>query len=186
MVADAFVSLGGRRPRQPRDPHLLCAALRRGQTQEGRPHRVYAKIAHDAQCDAQTSHTLAAGGGATCLSIKTVADTFVLLMRPGETLSSSVTLPNEQCIEVPQTVLRWSSGQGSHATLHPNEQILLTTETSIRVCIHRPAHTPGEALAVALTVAIHAAAVDIHNPSITIINSTRGRRPPVIGREDSI
>ena len=32
-------------------------------------------------------------------------------MRPGETLSLTVTLPNEQCIEVPQAVVRWSRGQ---------------------------------------------------------------------------
>jgi hypothetical protein len=32
-------------------------------------------------------------------------------MRPGETLSLTVTLPNEQCIEVPEAVVRWSRGQ---------------------------------------------------------------------------
>jgi hypothetical protein len=32
-------------------------------------------------------------------------------MRPGETLSLTVTLPNEQRIEVPQGVVRWSRGQ---------------------------------------------------------------------------
>jgi len=32
-------------------------------------------------------------------------------MRPGENLSLTVTLPNEQCIEVPQAVVRWSLGQ---------------------------------------------------------------------------
>jgi hypothetical protein len=32
-------------------------------------------------------------------------------MRPGETLSLTVTLPNEQCIEVREAVVRWSSGQ---------------------------------------------------------------------------
>ncbi len=34
-----------------------------------------------------------------------------LAMRPEETLSLTVTLPNEQRIEVPQAVVRWSSGQ---------------------------------------------------------------------------
>jgi hypothetical protein len=34
-----------------------------------------------------------------------------LPMRPGETLSLTVTLPNEQRIEVPQGVVRWSRGQ---------------------------------------------------------------------------
>jgi hypothetical protein len=32
-------------------------------------------------------------------------------MRPGETLSLTVTLPNEQRIEVPEAVVRWSRGQ---------------------------------------------------------------------------
>ena len=32
-------------------------------------------------------------------------------MRPGETLSLSVTLPNEQRIVVPEAVVRWSRGQ---------------------------------------------------------------------------
>jgi len=34
-----------------------------------------------------------------------------LPMRPGETLSLTVTLPNEQWIEVPEAVVRWSRGQ---------------------------------------------------------------------------
>jgi hypothetical protein len=34
-----------------------------------------------------------------------------LPMRPGEALSLSVTLPNEQRIEIPETVVRWSRGQ---------------------------------------------------------------------------
>jgi hypothetical protein len=32
-------------------------------------------------------------------------------MRPGETLSLTVTLPNEQCIKIRQAVVRWSRGQ---------------------------------------------------------------------------
>ena len=32
-------------------------------------------------------------------------------MRSGETLSITVTLPNEQRIEVPEAVVRWSRGQ---------------------------------------------------------------------------
>jgi hypothetical protein len=32
-------------------------------------------------------------------------------MRPGETLSLTVTLPNEQCIKVPEAVVRWSREQ---------------------------------------------------------------------------
>ena len=34
-----------------------------------------------------------------------------LPMRPGETLSLSVTLPNKQRILIPQAVVRWSRGQ---------------------------------------------------------------------------
>ena len=32
-------------------------------------------------------------------------------MRPGETCSLTVTLPNEERIEVPQAIVRWSRGQ---------------------------------------------------------------------------
>jgi hypothetical protein len=32
-------------------------------------------------------------------------------MGPGETLSLTVTLPNEQRIEIPEAVVRWSRGQ---------------------------------------------------------------------------
>lgn len=32
-------------------------------------------------------------------------------MRPGETLSLTVTLPNEQRIAIPEAVARWSRGQ---------------------------------------------------------------------------
>lgn len=34
-----------------------------------------------------------------------------LPMRPGETLSLKITLPNEQCIEILQAIVRWSRGQ---------------------------------------------------------------------------
>ena len=34
-----------------------------------------------------------------------------LPMRPGDTLSLSVTLPNEQCIKIRQAVVRWSRGE---------------------------------------------------------------------------
>lgn len=34
-----------------------------------------------------------------------------LPLRPGETLSLTVTLPNEQRIEIPEAVVRWSRGQ---------------------------------------------------------------------------
>jgi hypothetical protein len=32
-------------------------------------------------------------------------------MRPGENLSLTVTLPNEQRIQIPEAVVRWSRGQ---------------------------------------------------------------------------
>ena len=34
-------------------------------------------------------------------------------MQPGETLSLTVTLPNEQRMQVPKAVVRWSRGQES-------------------------------------------------------------------------
>lgn len=34
-----------------------------------------------------------------------------LPMRPGETISLTITLPNEQRIEIPEAVVRWSRGQ---------------------------------------------------------------------------
>jgi hypothetical protein len=35
-----------------------------------------------------------------------------VLMRPGETVSLTVRLPNEQRIEMPEAVVRWSRGPG--------------------------------------------------------------------------
>jgi hypothetical protein len=32
-------------------------------------------------------------------------------MKPGETVSLTVTLPNEQFIEIPEAVVRWARGQ---------------------------------------------------------------------------
>src|SRR4029077_2679488 len=58
------------------DPSLLSALAASGQSQEGRPHRLYAEVADDSQCDAETSDALARGGGTPCLNLKTVADTF--------------------------------------------------------------------------------------------------------------
>ena len=43
-----------------------------------------------------------------------------LPMHPGETLSLTVTLPNEQSIEIAETVVRWSrGGEPCHRTPHP-------------------------------------------------------------------
>jgi len=46
-----------------------------------------------------------------------------LPMRPGETLSLTVSLPNEQHIEVPEAVVRWSRGQefaGENVMIEPH------------------------------------------------------------------
>ena len=40
-------------------------------------------------------------------------------MRPGETRSLTVTLPNEPRIVVPEAVVRWSRGQGACAPCTP-------------------------------------------------------------------
>jgi hypothetical protein len=42
-----------------------------------------------------------------------------LPMRPEETLSLTITLSNEQRIEVPEAVARWSRGSGAHAPSIP-------------------------------------------------------------------
>ena len=47
-------------------------------------------------------------GNFSCSGWQIVGD---LPMRPGETLSLIVTLPNEQRIEVPEAVVRWARGQ---------------------------------------------------------------------------
>ena len=63
-------------------------------------------------------------------------------MRPGERLSLMVTLLNEQCVEVPETVGRWSRGAGGVRSLPLNHQITSITKFSIRRLVHRTAHTP--------------------------------------------
>ena len=72
-------SLYGRdrgRPLQSGDPCLLSALAASRESQEGDTHRLYAEVADDSQCDAETSDTLASSGGTPCLNRKTVADTF--------------------------------------------------------------------------------------------------------------
>ena len=66
-----------RRPVQSGDPCLLSALAASGKGEEGGTHRLHAQVADDSQCDAETSNTLARGGGTPCLNLKTVADTFV-------------------------------------------------------------------------------------------------------------
>jgi PilZ domain len=51
-----------------------------------------------------------------------------LPLRPGETLSLTVTLPNDQRIEVPEAVVRWSRGQEfavENASIEPHTQARL-------------------------------------------------------------
>lgn len=57
-----------------------------------------------------------------------------LPMRPGETLSLAVTLPNDQRIEVPQAVVRWS--RGSEFAIE-NVAIERHTETRLRHYVKR-------------------------------------------------
>jgi hypothetical protein len=47
-----------------------------------------------------------------------------LPMRPGETLSLTVTLPNEQRIEIPGAVARWTRGQRLRWRISPSSQTL--------------------------------------------------------------
>ena len=51
-----------------------------------------------------------------------------LPMRPGEILSLSVTLPNEQRIEIPEAVVRWSRGQESAV-----ENVLIEQHNHVRL-----------------------------------------------------
>ena len=49
-------------------------------------------------------------------------------MRPGETLSLTITLPKEQRILIPQAVVRWSRGQEfavENAVIEPHTQARL-------------------------------------------------------------
>jgi len=62
-----------------------------------------------------------------------------LPMRPGETLSLTVTLPNEQRIEVPEVVVRWSRGQDFAV-----ENVVIETHTHarlqhyVKLLVHEP------------------------------------------------
>ena len=55
-----------------------------GKAKEGGAHRLHAEVADDSQCDAETSDSLAADGGASYLNPKTVADTTFFLMIAGD------------------------------------------------------------------------------------------------------
>jgi len=89
-----------------------------------------------------------------------------LPMRPGETLSMTVTLPNTQGIEIPEAEVRWSRGAGGLHPPHPlNHQLSPITESSIRIRIHATAHTPG-VVSEGLTVVAQAATEEAHDPRV--------------------
>lgn len=66
-----------------------------------------------------------------------------LPMRPGETLSLTVTLPNEQRIEIPEAVVRWSRGAEFAA-----ETRLIEPETQARLehYVKRLVQEPGKSI----------------------------------------
>lgn len=66
-----------------------------------------------------------------------------LPMRPGEMLSLTVTLPNEQCIEIPEAVVRWSRGEEFAA-----ETRLIEPETQSRLehYVKRLVQEPGKSI----------------------------------------
>jgi hypothetical protein len=62
-------------------------------------------------------------------------------MRSGETLSITVTLPNEQRIEVPEAVVRWSRGQEFAVE---NLAIKPHTRARLQHYVNRLAQEPAE------------------------------------------
>ena len=61
-----------------------------------------------------------------------------LPMRPGETLSLTVTLPNEQRIKIPEAVVRWSSGAEGVSPRHPQSP----NESNYRMLNRHPHSCP--------------------------------------------
>lgn len=104
-------------------------------------------------------------------------------MRLRKTLPRTVTLPHEQCIDVPHAVVRWSRGKKAYAPCTPTvDHITQITKASIRRRLHRTAHAPG-ADGVGLTVGDHEAIDEAHNPRGGRIACGRRRRP-IVGRLD--
>jgi hypothetical protein len=64
-----------------------------------------------------------------------------LPIRPGETLSLTVTLPNEQRIVVPEAVVRWSRGQEFAVN---NLVIELHTQAGLKPYVKRLVQDPTE------------------------------------------
>ena len=64
-------------------------------------------------------------------------------VRPGETLSLTVTLPNEQRIGVPESVVRWSRGQTFTV-----ENLLMVphTHTRLQHYVNRLVQEPAESI----------------------------------------
>jgi hypothetical protein len=64
-----------------------------------------------------------------------------LPMRPGEALSLTVTLPNEQRIDIPGAIVRWSRGQEFAV-----ENLVIETHTHARLqhYVTRLVREPGE------------------------------------------
>jgi hypothetical protein len=62
-------------------------------------------------------------------------------MRPGETLSIRVTLPNEQRFELPEAVVRWSRGQEFAVE---NLAIKPHTRGRLRHSVNRRVQEPAE------------------------------------------
>ena len=62
-------------------------------------------------------------------------------MRLGELLSLTVTLPNEQRIEIPETVVRWSRGQEFAVETVKIEQ---HTQARLQHYVKRLVHEPAD------------------------------------------
>ena len=62
-----------------------------------------------------------------------------LPMRPGETLSLTVTLPNEQRIEIPEAVVRWSRGsEFAVETIKIDEHTVARLQHYVRCLVQYP------------------------------------------------
>jgi PilZ domain len=66
-----------------------------------------------------------------------------LPMRPEETLSLTVMLPNEQRIEVPEAIVRWSRG---HEFAVENIEYQPHTHTRLQHYVKRLVQEPGESI----------------------------------------
>ncbi len=83
----------------------------------------------------------------------------------GSSDSLTVTLRNEQQIEVPQAVVRWLKRQGATPPASPNNQMSQITEVSILIRIHATTDTP-DPVAASLTAGAHVAVAEVHDPRV--------------------